>query len=77
MDKGAEMNLQVNFGVTALIIASQNGYQEIVELLLDSGANLKLVTNHLESALSATEHNRHKKIVKLLKVAGAKRFGAI
>ena len=39
MDRGADPNIQSGYGITALMLASRNGNNEIVKLLLDKGAD--------------------------------------
>jgi ankyrin repeat protein len=38
LNKGADVNAKANNGVTALMLASQNGHQEVKELLIKAGA---------------------------------------
>jgi ankyrin repeat protein len=61
--------------VTALMLASQNGHNGIVNALLDKGADVNAKTNKAnndETALSLARFKGHDDIVKLLLEKGAK-----
>ncbi|MFZ0945350.1 MAG: ankyrin repeat domain-containing protein [Syntrophobacteraceae bacterium] len=59
----------MNNGETALMIASQEGRQNVVQLLLADGAEVNTKMNDGETALSRASH---KEIKELLIRAGAK-----
>jgi ankyrin repeat protein len=44
LDRGVKLDLQESHSATALFIASQNGYSDVVKLLLDKGAKTELKT---------------------------------
>jgi ankyrin repeat protein len=50
LEKGAEVNLQDTYGLTALAFASQMGRTEIVRLLLGKGADPNLKSNEVKTA---------------------------
>ena len=54
------MNVQDEYGWTALIIASENGYLDIIKYLIDSGALTELKNNEGKTAkdLAATDDIR-------------------
>eukprot|EP01125_Pyxidicula_operculata_P013765 TRINITY_DN4567_c0_g2_i1.p1 TRINITY_DN4567_c0_g2~~TRINITY_DN4567_c0_g2_i1.p1 ORF type:complete len:792 (-),score=177.02 TRINITY_DN4567_c0_g2_i1:15-2390(-) len=66
---GSDINLQTSSGHTAIIIASNNGFTELVDLFLENKANLFLRTKpRLETALIFAVANSRKEIIeKLLK----------
>ena len=67
--KGAEINHQAkNGGVTALIIAANQGHEGIVKALLAEGANVELRENGGGTAL---KHAKTQQIKQLLRAAGA------
>ena len=71
MNSGANLNIQSNDGWTALHLAAQGGYVEIIELLLDSGADLNIQNNGGWTALDiAKDHNREQ-VVEVLLQRGA------
>jgi len=60
------------FGVTALVMASQNGHTEVVKLLLENGADVNMKIKLFgETALWLASQNGHAEIVKLLLDKGA------
>lgn len=60
-------------GMTVLLIASLQGYKEIVELLISHGANVNMQceTMQNENALICASYKGHKDIVELLLANGA------
>ncbi len=68
LDKGAKISHQAINGVTALIIASQEGHEAIVQILLDKGAEVNVRENGGGTALKFA---KTQKIKTLLKAAGA------
>ena len=57
---------QENSGLSALMIASQNGHTEVVKLLLGKGAQVNMQENSGWSALMIASENGHTEVVKLL-----------
>ena len=56
---------------TPLIIASQNGHKEIVELLLEHGTKVNSRNRSLNTPLDYANENGHEKVVQILKAYGA------
>lgn len=56
-------------GKTALIIASINGYEDIVRKLLEYGANANIIDLQGKTALDYAVLHRHQSIVQLLQDA--------
>ena len=71
IDKGADVNAKANTGVTALIMASQQGHKEVVELLLAKGADVNAKANDGGTALIMSSLQGHKEVVELLLAKGA------
>jgi ankyrin repeat protein len=76
LDKGANVNAKRDNGVTALMGASIEGHQEVVELLLAKGADVDAKVYFFGHSSGATacdlaSEKGHKEIVKLLVRAGA------
>jgi uncharacterized protein len=73
--KGANPNLADKKGVTPLMLATQLGFAEAIDLMLDKGAKIKAnvdATNRSgETALITAVHLRNPEIVRLLLKAGA------
>ncbi|CAB4135840.1 ANK domain containing protein [uncultured Caudovirales phage] len=63
--EGADVNIQDDYGWTALMQASKRGYFEIAELLLEAGADRNIKDKWGITALMIAIH-RQKKIAKLL-----------
>lgn len=62
-----DINSQNKEGKTALIIAAEYGYTDIVKLLLDNGANMLIKSNEGKTALDYATKWNHSEIEKLLK----------
>lgn len=58
-------------GNTLLILASGNGYLEMVKLLIEMGININAVNNDGTTALQIAEENGYNKIVEYLIKQGA------
>ncbi len=78
---GANVNGRDDYGITALMVASYNGYKDIVELLISKGAdvNVKTVKDYNiggrfipknSTALTIATENGFSEIVKILKKKG-------
>jgi len=68
----ADVNDDAGRGITALMVASQNGHREIVQALLAAKANVNIKTRNGDTPLIAATQNGHEEVVQLLKKAGAK-----
>lgn len=69
--KNADLNLQNDDGVYALMFASYNQNKEMIELLLDNGANPNLQTKNGSTTLMDVSESGNAEIVKLLLDYGA------
>ncbi|MBW8784598.1 MAG: ankyrin repeat domain-containing protein [Novosphingobium sp.] len=69
--KGANVNLKDGHGVTPLELASNLGFVEGVELLVQSGARVDEPNSSGETALMAAVHRRDLGMIRLLLKAGA------
>ena len=58
--------MQTNNGWSALMMASQNGHTEIVEVLLEKGAQVDIQSSTEKSSLHLASRNGHTKVVRLL-----------
>tara|TARA_B110000285_G_scaffold137225_1_gene153724 strand:- start:7436 stop:8053 length:618 start_codon:yes stop_codon:yes gene_type:complete len=76
LDAGANINTLGAFGNTALLIASKNGYPEVVaRLLSDKGVNRNVMNRYGDTAFGWANYNErvnynkdnHKKTLKLIK----------
>lgn len=65
------MNAKKNDGFTALMLASQFGYGDVVRALLDAKADVNAKTNDGRTGLIMASRNGHGDVVQLLKSAGA------
>lgn len=61
-----DINVKDETGCTALMIASENGYTEIVRKLILLGANTTLKSNDDSTALTLASKNKHNDIIMLL-----------
>ena len=68
---GANPNIQIENGVTALMIAAATSYQEGVEILLNAGASVYVRDSNGYTALHDAAQNGNLEIVELLLVSGA------
>jgi ankyrin repeat protein len=57
------LNLQNTVGGTALMLASQKGHKELVELLLDKGANPNLKSYEGKTTYDCAENNDIKSLI--------------
>jgi len=57
IDAGADINIQNNYGNTALILASQSSLYESVKLLLDAGADMSIKNKNGNTALTSCSSN--------------------
>ena len=72
LDSGADVNAQTKFGATPLICASEHGYVEIVQRLLEAKADITLrCEDDNTTCLHWASSNGHASVVKLLLNAGA------
>ena len=69
--KGADINLQCDFGWTPLTIACRKGNEAVVRQLLERGANTLLRNKDGRTALFTARANEHAAIVALLEAHGA------
>ena len=69
--KGADINLQTSYGYSALILASFNGHEAVVRLLLERGADVTLRTSSGCTALYWARSCKHAAVVALLEARGA------
>jgi ankyrin repeat protein len=69
---GSRSESGVRGGWTALMIAAQYGYVDIVKSLLERKADINLKDANGDTALKLAEKNNYNEIIKLLKEAGAK-----
>lgn len=67
-----DVNDDAGRGITALLVASQNGHREIVQALLAAKANVNIKTRNGDTPLIAATQNGHEAVVQLLKRAGAR-----
>ena len=71
LEKGAAVDLATMDGVTALCLASQEGYEGTVKLLLEKGAAIDLANNKGTTALILASQYGHEGTVRLLLEKGA------
>ncbi len=73
LNKGAPVNGMNIHGLTALMMASQNGHKAAVQLLLDKGADVHAKDKDGDTALKiATQYGPHPEVQALLIQAGAR-----
>ncbi|KAF3291558.1 hypothetical protein TWF970_000772 [Orbilia oligospora] len=63
---GVDLELADNIGRTALLFAAEEGYEDIVRVLIDSGANPEAKNSSGEAAISLAIGNGHESIVQML-----------
>ena len=68
---GADVNTRETYKQTALMLAAELGYKEIVQELLAAGANVEAINDVGATALMYAVSNGNEEIVKLLLAAGA------
>jgi len=66
IERGTNVNVQDNNGVSPLMLAAYNGHATTVELLLTCGADLKIQTGYGLTALKAAKMRDHTAVIKLL-----------
>lgn len=66
LDFGADVNMQLNVGATALQVACAQGHIEIVRLLLSRGAEINAYGDAHGTALIAACNHNHIEVVRLL-----------
>ena len=71
LSEGGDVNHVFRNGITSLMMASQDGHEEIVKLLLDIGAGVNQTTQSGNTALILASQNGHEETVKLLLDKGA------
>ena len=71
IQQGADVNIKSGKGNTALVIASKNGYNDVVEVLLEGGADVHQKDNDGNTALLWAAEKGHKGIVEMLLQNGA------
>lgn len=64
--RSGNLNITDQFGWTALMMASCEGYFDVVKFLVENGANLTIVDKQNNSALSIATKKNHQKIVSYL-----------
>ena len=69
--KGANVNARDSRGRTPLVVASNLGFEEGVELLVSKGASLDEANDAGETPLIAAVHNRNYNMIRILLKAGA------
>jgi len=71
LEKGADVAVATNDGLTPLHIASSNGHTEAVKALLEKGADITVTGNNGSSPLYLASSNGHVEVVKVLLEEGA------
>ena len=66
-----ELNIADQEGRTALLWASELGYEKVVQILVDAGADLTSQHRYYGNALQAASAGGHEKVVQMLVDAGA------
>jgi ankyrin repeat protein len=66
LKKGVDINKSDNHGWTPLHISCENGYLEIVKLLIENGVDINKFDNDGWTSLHTSCENGHLEIVKLL-----------
>lgn len=68
--KGADVNAKDNDGLTALMFGTQQGYEDIAELLINNGAKVNIQGKYCKTAF---DYAKDEKMIKYLKSEGAKK----
>ena len=63
LEKGAQVNMQDTYGLTALTFASQMGRTEIVKLLLGKGADPNIKSDEVKTAYDYAQNRDIKAIL--------------
>ena len=71
IQSGADVNVRNKYGVTPLLMASQNGHAEVVKLLLAAKADVNAAMTNGVTPLFIASEKGHTEIVKLLLAARA------
>ena len=71
LEAGADVNLQGDYGGTALMAAAARGYTEMAELLISAGADVNLQSDYGWTALMVASKYGYTEIVEMLINAGA------
>jgi hypothetical protein len=71
LDKGAKIDLQNEFGETALFFAIENGKIDAVKLLIEKGADVNITTSKGVNSISWAKKYRRYEILDVLKREGA------
>ena len=70
-----QLNVNIDFrnedGTTALMVASNDGHHQVVELLLKEGADVNIQNNNGVTCLMVASNNGHHQVVELLLKEGA------
>jgi ankyrin repeat protein len=72
LTKKAGVNSRDNDGQTALMLASRDGYREVVQMLLAKKAAVNEKDKNGVTALMLASKGSHREVKKLLQKAGAK-----
>ena len=67
LDKGADINIGMLNGITALMVASSSGHVEVVKVLLERGADRDAKTKEGTTALMGASLKGHADVMKVLK----------
>ena len=67
------MGAQDNDGWTALMLAAQNGHEQVARVLLEAGAVVGAQNNDGSTALMHAARNGHEQVARVLLEAGADR----
>ena len=71
LEKGTDIDHQAQTGATTLIVASQEGHEEIVQALLAKGAEIDHQAKNGFTALTIASQNGHEGVVQALLARGA------
>ena len=67
VEHAAQIDLQDNRGMTALMMASAGAHVETIKYLLEQGANKKVVDNNNNTALDHARKAAKESVISLLK----------